>query len=143
MSYLTEQKTDVRAAQVTEALRRMKKLNLHENVIREFREEGKLNRSESQMGSLYWLDEAEEKMVRDWEKETGNVVYHVIKTPMEFGLCYSLLYVSTYTDEWEMDNEDVEAGAPCVYVLNADDPLCSEYGSIGIAKRFGGLVRTW
>lgn len=143
MSYLAEQKTDVRAAQVTEALRRMKKLNLHENVIREFREKGKLNRSESQMGSLYWLDETEEKMVRDWEKETGNVVYHVIKTPMEFGLCYSLLYVSTYADEWEMDNEDVEAGTPCVYVLNADDPLCSEYGSIGIAKRFGGLVRIW
>lgn len=143
MSYLTEQKTQLRAAQVTEALLRMKKLNLHEEVIQEFLREGKVNRSESDMGILFWLDETEEKMVRDWEEETGNVVYHVIKKPMVFGLCYALLYVSTHTEEWELDNEDAEAGSPFVYVFNADDPDCSEYGSIGIIKRFGGLVRIW
>ena len=29
------------------------------------------------------------------------VVFHVIKNQMEFGLCYSILYVSTYKEEWE------------------------------------------
>ena len=75
MSYLTEQKTELAQAQVTEALLRMSKLQIHSNAIKEFLESGKLNRSER--GILYWLEQDEEKMVREWEKETGNMVYHV------------------------------------------------------------------
>lgn len=56
MSFLTEQKTEIAQAQVTEALLRMKKLKLHENVIKDFLENGKLNQSEV-CGLLYWLNE--------------------------------------------------------------------------------------
>lgn len=140
MSYLSEQKTQLRQAQVTEALIRMKRLNLHENVIKEFYESGKLNLSEHG-GILYWLDEAENKMVREWEEKTGNVVYHVIKNNMEFGLCYSFMYVSPNVDEWLFDNETLESGYPIAYVMNVDDRDCSEYGSIGIISSIGGLVR--
>ena len=45
----------------------------------------------------------EEAMVREWEKQTGNLVYHVIKSQMIFGLCYSFLYVSADIDEWQWD----------------------------------------
>lgn len=141
MSYLSEQKSEIAQAQVTEALLRMKKLDLHENVIKEFYENGKLNLSEH-VGLLYWLNEQEEKMVREWEEETGNIVYHVIKNHMEFGLCYSFLYVSEDVDEWEMDNECLLQGYPLVYVKNVDDESCSEYGSIGIKPNVGGLMRT-
>ena len=85
MSYLTKQTTQLRQAQVAEALLRMDKLKIHENAVNEFKENGKLNRSESaivfgcRVGVLYWLTEEEEKMVREWEKDTGNLVYHVIK----------------------------------------------------------------
>ena len=145
MSYLNEQKSVLATAQVTEALLRMKKLDLHENAIREFKDEGKLNRSDpaigNRVGVLYWLTEKEQKMVKEWEKKTGNLVYHVIKNKLTFGLCYSFLYVSKYPDEWEADNEDLENGYPLAYVKNMDDEDCSEYGSIGIRKASGGVVR--
>jgi hypothetical protein len=140
MSYLEQQTSEIAQAQVVEALLRMKNLKLHENVIKEFKETGKINLSENG-GLLYWLNEEENKMVRDWEKETGNIVYHVIKNNMEFGLCYSLLYVSPHADEWQYDNEDLKEGYPLVYVKNATDNTCSEYGSIGIKSSIGGLVR--
>ena len=106
MSYLTEQKTELAQAQVTEALLRMSKLQIHSNAIKEFLESGKLNRSER--GILYWLEQDEEKMVREWEKETGNMVYHVIKDNTEIGLLYTFLYVSDDTEDWEEDREDIE-----------------------------------
>lgn len=145
MSYLTEQKTEIAQAQVAEALLRMKKLDLHPNAINEFKNEGKLNKSVPAIGNragiLYWLDEDEEKMVREWEKKTGNMVYHVIRNHLEFGICYSFLYVSTEPEEWEMDNEDLKEGYPLAYVKNVTDDWCSEYGSIGIRSGFGGVVR--
>ena len=146
-----QQTTEIAQAQVTEALLRMKKLKIHENALKEFKESGKLNKSEnfhlngdgeSRIAILYWLDEKEEKMVRDWEKETGNMVYHVIKNKMVFGLCYSFLYVSQETEEWEHDNEDMKQGYQLVYVKNVDDEYCSEYGSIGIKPMWGGVLRT-
>lgn len=134
-------------AQKVEALLRMKKLDLHENAIREFKEEGKLNLSEPAMGNrvgvLYWLNEDEEKMVRDWEKETGHLVYHVIKNNLiDIGLCYSFLYVSKDPDVWVQDNVDMEDGIQFAYVKNADYDGFSESGTIGIRPAFGGVVRT-
>lgn len=140
MSYLEQQTSEIAQAQVVEALLRMKNLKLHENVINEFKETGKINLSENG-GILYWLNDEENNMVRQWEKETGNLVYHVIKNNMEFGLCYSFLYVSSYTDEWLNDDEDLKEGYPIVYVKNVTDNTCSEYGSIGIRSNIGGLVR--
>ena len=148
MSYLTQQTTEIAKAQVTEALLRMKKLNLHENAIREFEESGKLNLSAGavmfgkRVGVLYWLDEKEQKMVEEWQKETGNMVYHVIKNNLAFGLCYSFLYVSNDPEDWEYDNQSLEEGIQFAYVKNVDDDWCSEYGTIGIQPGFGGVVRT-
>lgn len=139
---------EVKTAQKHEALLRMKKLRLHENVIREFTEDGTLYRSEGarlpngvRIGILYWLTDDEKEMVREWEEQTGNMVYHVIQNRTEFGMLYSFLYVSTYTDEWEMDNEDLEAGCPVAYVKNVDDEFSSEYGGIGVESKWGALVR--
>lgn len=136
----------IAAAQKHEALLRMKKLDIHENAIREFQKEGKLNLSEPALGNrvgvLFWLNEDEEKMVRDWEKETGHLVYHVIKNNlMDIGLCYSFLYVSKDPDVWVRDNEDMEDGIQFAYVKTVDD-YSSEYGTIGIRPGFGGVVRT-
>ena len=150
MSYLSMQTTEIAQAQVTEALLRMKKLNLHEGAIKQFKEKGDILKSENfftgdgnnRIAILYDLSEKEMKMVRDWEEQTGNIVYHVIQNKMVFGLCYSFLYVSEYTDEWESDMEYLDEGYPLVYVLNADDDMCSEYGSIGIKPMFGAILRT-
>lgn len=150
MSYLTQQASETKHAQITEALLRMKKLNLLNDAIKQFKERGKLLKSENfYMGSrdnripiLYDLSDKENEMVRKWEEKTGNIVYHIIQNRMAFGLCYSFLYVSEHTDEWEDDNEDLKEGYPLVYVLNADDDMCSEYGSIGIKPMHGAVLRT-
>ena len=131
---------EMRIAQELEAEKRIKMLNIHPNAVKEFIEEKKLNLSEK--GILFWLADEEKQMIREWEDTTGNIAYHIIKNRLEFGLCYSILYVSKYQDEWESDVYDLKEGYPIAYVMNVDDDFCSEYGSIGIKPFFGGLLRT-
>lgn len=131
----------MKAKQRTEALKRMELLKLHENVIDDFKEISLLNQSELG-GILYWVEGEMEKKIREWEEKTGNLVYHVIHDYTEFGELLSLLYVSTYEDEWETDREDIQDGYALAYVMNLTDDWCSEYGSIGIRPQWGGVVRT-
>lgn len=126
--------------QKQEALKRMKMLKLHPNAISEFEKEEKINYSERSF--LYWLNKEMKEMIKDWEKETGNIVYHVIYNHLGFGRCLSLLYVSKNEEEWEMDREDLINDCPFVYVINIDCPDFSEYGGIGIRKVNGGILRT-
>lgn len=123
-----------------EAIERMKALKLYKNVINEFEKENVVNMSEN--GFLYWLTDEEQEYVRAFEEENDSLVYHVIKSYTEFGTLLTFLYVSDYVDEWEYDNDDLKNGCPCAYVKNLDDDTCSEFGSVCIKERFGGLVRT-
>ena len=136
-------KTQVsREAMIAEALDRMKLLDLHPNPIQEFKEEGKLNLSE-QFGALFWLNDEQERLVRDWEKKTGNLAYHAIHTMTEYGELLSLLYVSGYTEEWAQDRGNIRAEEALAYVMNLTYPDCSEYGYIGIRPMFGGVIQIW
>lgn len=129
-----------RKKQKEEALRRMKALDLHENAIKEFKEEGKLNKSES-IGFLYYLNDEEEEMIREWEKETGNLAYHARLDYTKFGTLMSIFYISKYEEEWEMDMDDLENNMALVYVMNLEDDMMSEFGSIVFKKNIGGLIR--
>lgn len=128
------------AAQTEEAVLRMKKLKLHNDVLSDFQKEGKLYRSEG--GNLYWLNEQEQRIVEEWQNKTGCMVYHVIKNRMIFGLCYSLLYVSPDQEEWELDRVCLDEGYPLVYIKNIDDERYLEFGSIGVKPMYGGVIRT-
>ena len=129
-----------RNEQKLEALARMKMLKLHENAIREFEEQDLINLSEG--GILYWLDEKQQKLVKNFENDHDAVVYHVIHNYTEFGELLSYLYVSKHKSEWKQDRNDINRGTALVYVENLDDSWCSEFGSIGIQPRFGGVIRT-
>ena len=59
----------------------------------------------------------------------------------EFGECYSMLYVSPDTDEWQQDKDDINEGYVFAYVYNKDCEWYSEFGSIAVKSQFGGLVR--
>lgn len=122
-----------------EAISRMKMLKMHENPIKEFEEEGRLNKSEG--GILFWLNEEEEKMVKEFEERSGCMVYHAVHSFTDFGELYTLMYVSEYEEEWEVDRKDIEAGYPLCYVVNKTTPDFSEFGSCGIKPLFGGLYR--
>ena len=127
-----------------EALRRMKKWNLHENVIREFKDEDKLNKSERSFapGILYYLNEEETAMIKEWEAIYGGLVYHVIHDYTNIGELYTLLFISKYEEEWEYDNRDIEAEEPLCYVINKDYNFNSEFGRCIIKPANGGLERT-
>ena len=131
-----------KSKQKQEAIDRMKMLKLSENIIREFEKEGIVNLSKNG-GCLYWLDSDQQAIVDEFETEYDALVYHVIHTYTQFGKLYSLLYVSKYEDEWEYDRDDLQQGYPIVYVKNASDDTCSEFGSIGVRPQFGGVVRTY
>jgi hypothetical protein len=134
--------SELRERQKQVAIERMKKIGIMEQPIKEFEENGKVNLSENG-GLLYWLNDDEQKMADDFEKENNGLVYHVIKSRTTIGLMYALLYVSEYEEEWEMDMEDLGTGQALAYVVNKDMPDCSEFGTIGIEASIGGLIRTW
>lgn len=129
-----------REAMLTEAIARMKALQLYPNTIDDLKK-GKVNVSK-QMGALYWADEDEQKLIAKFESENDALVYHAIYTPTTFGRLFSMLFVSQYEEEWEMDHEDIECLTPLAMVINLDDEWCSDMGCIGVKPLFGGLVRT-
>ena len=124
-----------------EALKRMKKLNFHPNVLSDFNE-GTINKSEL-IGILYWLNDEEIKKVREFEAENESIVYHVIHQFTNIGELYSFLYVKLDDEEWEMDNDGLKQREVLAYVWNKTAPEFSEFGYIGIRSQVGGLVRTW
>lgn len=133
---------DMKIRMKNEAIERMKLLGIHENAIREFEEESKLNQSEH-LGALYWVEDEEVlQAVKEIESRRGILIYHIIFTPTEVGDLYSFLYASSCTEEWELERGDLRDCSPLAYVYNLSTPYFSEFGSIGIQPINGGIVRT-
>lgn len=123
-----------------EALNRMKMLLLHQNVINEFKKENKLNKSEGPLGTLYWLDEEEKGMVKEYEEKWNVLVYHVIKTfTKDMGIIYDLLYITDEKDYWEEERKRLEQGI----VLSHTKSQFSESGDIFVINISGGLARLY
>ena len=125
-----------------EAITRMKRLKLHSPCVKAFEKHDEVWLTEP-FGGLYEFSGNEElvEQIKEFEREYNGLVYHVIHTPTEFGDLYNFLYVSDYIDEYEMDREDIAAGYAFVYVLNTSIPEFSEFGTIAVQERFGGIVR--
>lgn len=134
--------------QKAEAIRRMKQLKLLPQVIKDFEEKGTVYYSERQNkifdGILYYLDNEPmfANLAKSLEEKHGILIYHAQLTHTYMGDMLSFLYVSQYEDEWEYEREDMEQGYHMAYVANIDDPMCSEFGTIGIAPKNGGVSRT-
>ena len=124
-----------------EAIKRMKILQLHQNVLDDFMNENKLNKSDSPLASLYWLDEEEIKIVKDFEKRHNVLVYHVIHTFSNLGETYELLFVTTEKEEWENEKRDLKNGFAFAQVIVIDYDPNSEMGYIGVESKNGGIVR--
>lgn len=123
-----------------EAIERMKMLKLDKPCIEAFTK-GKVWESEG-YGALYEVNEEEQKIIDQFEKEHKDcLVYHMIHNMFEFGECYSILYVSPDTNEWDDEHEEMKEGYIFAYVYNKDNDWCSEFGTIAVKPSFGGLVR--
>ena len=129
-----------------EAINRMKELGLFAPCIKAFKSRNEVQLSEP-TGGLYEFSSDKEltEKVKKFEKENDALVYHVIHTPAmidgEAMDMYNFLYVSDYQEEWEMDQNDIKEGYALVYVWNKTIDYFSEFGSIAVKERFGGLVR--
>ena len=97
----------------------------------------------SERGTMRLADEAERVMVENFEKKYDAIVYHVIHQWTNIGELYSLLYVSSYEEEWEADREDLKNDRCLAYVINIDMPTCSEFGSIGVKRFCNWIARIW
>lgn len=126
---------------IEEAIKRMKILKLHKNVIKEFEQERKLNKSDFNMGILFWLDNEEEKIVKELEKKYNFIVYHIINSYSNLGETYEILFVSNNKDEWSAEKEDLTNGYAMAWVEVLNYPKNSEFGYIGVEARNGGVVR--
>lgn len=124
-----------------EALVRMKILGLHKNALKDLEQKDIVNLSF--FGALYFLDDGQKARVRQFEEESGGLVYHVIHNYTDLGETLSFLYVDEYEDEWPRDREDLKEGIPLVYVANLTDEMYSEYGGIGVKPYMGGVLRTF
>lgn len=125
-----------------EALKRMTALDLFEPCIRVFNKRDEVQLSEMTGGLYEFSDDAElNAKIKEFEEQYNSLVYHVIHTFTQFGELYNFLYVSDYDDEWEMEWEDLQDNYVFSYVWNKTDEWCSEFGTIAVKQKFGGLVR--
>ena len=144
----TAKTTTLFERQKAEALVRMQMLGLMGNVRKAF-ENGTLYYSERQNAFfnavLYFLDNNPEwaARIKELEQDKGILVYHAQLTHTTMGDMLSLLYVSDSEIEWASDRNALAKAETCAYVMNLDDPDCSEFGWIGIKPSMGGIVRTW
>lgn len=131
-----------------EALKRMSMLKLLDNVIKDFDKDGKLYYSERMSvvfdGILYWVDNNKDfsKYVKDFEKESGYLVYHCQLTHTSIGDMFAMLFVSNNKADWAIEDEELEEGYTYANVINLDDDSLSEMGSIGVKPMNGGITRT-
>ena len=131
-----------------EALKRMKKLNMIDDVVNLFNEENRLYYSERVNNQfpavLYYLDNKEDyvQKVKDFEDQTGYMVYHVIETRTAFGKILDFLFVSKYEEDWGYELEDYDGKFIAMSMANnLSDPNCSDMGSIYIRPAIGGVER--
>ena len=124
-----------------EAIKRMKALDIIDGAIAQFKNRDVVMVSEPPIGGLYELNDEEKQMVAEFEKEHDALVYMVVRAFTDLGKMDSLLFVSDYEEEYEMEMEDIADGYVMSYTINHDIPEFSEFGSIMVKPMFGGLVR--
>lgn len=134
-----------REEMIKEAQERLKILHLHRNVISELAN-GVVNVSHQHGtpldGALYWADDEQQEIINRIEKANGGLVYHAVFSANCEDPMLSLLYITKYKEEWEYDRDALKDGLVFAWVENLVVPWCSEFGTIQVESRIGGLIRT-
>lgn len=124
-----------------EAIKRLRAIGIIGDAISQFKHEDTVMVSENPYGFLYWLNDDQKQLVKEFEEEYNALVYLANFCTTEFGQLLSLLYVSDYEEEWSMDNADLSDGYAMTYCINLDCPDFSEFGSIAFRPINGGIKR--
>lgn len=125
-----------------EAIKNLKRLGVCDGFIEAFEEHDYACMYENHFG--YWAFQYPELQakIKAFEEKHNATVYAVTHEHLVFGECYDFLFVSNHPEEWEYDFEEYEGDyAVFAYVWNKDDDTCSEFGTIVVRSRIGGLKR--
>lgn len=131
--------------QKEKAIECLEKLDIYKPYINKFKKDGTVTLFE-RFGGYDITDDQEPELLRkikEFESETGSLVYAVTHEMFYFGECYSFLCVSSYEEDWEFTLEPYPQGAYAwSYVWNKSAEWCSEYGTIAVKSFGGGIART-
>lgn len=131
-----------------EASARMRILKIHENVVNDLEKNDIVNVSFFGCGILYWPTDKQIELIKKFEDQYNCLVYHAISSTTEIGELLTLLYISQYESDWPTDREDLKNYDPrygysiMAYVYNLSNDIFSEFGSVCVNPKNGGLVRT-
>lgn len=124
------------------AIEIMKKMDIYAPYIKGFKENNQVFFYEYFAG--FWADQEPElyEKVKELEKEYNLTIYAITHEYLEFGECYSLLYVGSEKSEWEYTVEsERNVHYAFAYVWNKTDDMCSEFGTVGVKSFGGGITR--
>lgn len=110
--------------QIKEAAKRNQLLNITNQDLSQFTNEGVIN------------------SLNNLQERCGALAYHIIKTEGQFYTEYSILYVSNHEENWSEDRNELKNGTVLVYVYN-DSYAEGKFDFIGIESVNGELKRTW
>lgn len=129
---------------IGKALKRMETLGISRQLRDRFRGAGYPCFFDSAYGIVRGVNDWEIDNIRKFEDEFDSLVYAVVRSHSSMGDMDSYLFVSSYGDEWESEDEELAEGSACAWVRNCDVPEFSEMGYIGLGKDADGLItRTW
>jgi len=137
-------KTNLKEQQTQVAIKLMETMDLYKPYIKAFKEKGIVTLYEDYAG--FYIEETEQELldnIKEFEKEHDCLVYAVTHEYTQFGECYDYLIVPKYEEEWNdlISYSNQTKHVVFAYVVNKDDPWCSEFGDITINQFGGGLVR--
>ena len=139
-------KTLTREQQRSIAIKALEQLNIYKPYVKKFESDGTVTLFQRYAG--YYVDDTQNqdvlKIIRDFEQETGSLVYAVTEEYFEFGHCYTLLCVSKYAEDARYTLEDTLQPDKFIafsWVHNASEPTFSEYGSVVVHSALGGIRR--
>ncbi len=137
-------KTNLKEQQTQVAIKLMETMDLYKPYIKAFKEKGIITLYEDYAG--FYIEETEQELldnIKEFEKEHDCLVYAVTHEYTQFGECYDYLIVPKYEEEWNdlISYSNQTKHVVFAYVVNKDDPWCSEFGDITVNQFGGGLVR--
>jgi hypothetical protein len=137
-------KTNLKEQQTQVAIKLMETMDLYKPYIKAFKEKGVVTLYENYAG--FYIEETEQELldnIKEFEKEHECLVYAVTHEYTQFGECYDYLIVPKYEEEWNdlISYSNQTKHVVFAYVVNKDDPWCSEFGDITVNQFGGGLVR--
>lgn len=110
--------------QIKEAAKRNQLLNIVDQDLTQFTNEGVIN------------------SLNNLQERCGALAYHIIKTETQFYTEYSILYVSNHEENWSEDRNELKNGTVLVYVYN-DSYAEGKFDFINIKSEDGQLKRNW